>query len=162
MVVQLANFLKYRPPATDITRAHPATHSAAALQLHYAGQRMCPGAHAATQTYTCPAVISAVFNTSPSTPSDASNFNLDVAVHDGGVVFIKEFQACFDVPSSAETHQPNETPQWAIVLHSALASNIGCRVQSVMGPFWAKSGLASLEHEGQQWVVVHRSGEANA
>ena len=106
--------------------------------------------------------ISAVFKTSPSTPSDASNFNLDVAVHDGGVVFIKEFQACFDVPSSAETHQPNETPQWAIVLHSALASNIGCRVQSVVGPFWAKSGLASLEHEGQQWVVVHRSGVAHA
>ena len=88
--------------------------------------------------------ISAVFKTSPSTPSDASNFNLDVAVHDGGVVFIKEFQACFDV------------------LHSALASNIGCRVQSVVGPFWAKSGLASLEHEGQQWVVVHRSGVAHA
>ena len=106
--------------------------------------------------------ISAVFKTSPSTPSDASNVNLDVAVHDGGVVFIQEFQACFDVPSSAETHQPNETPQWAIVLHSALAANVGCRVQSVVGPFWAKSGLASLEHEGQQWVVVHRSGEANA
>ena len=106
--------------------------------------------------------ISAVFKTSPSTPSDASNFNLDVAVHDGGVVFIQEFQACFDIPSRAENHQPNETPQWAIVLHSALANNIGCRVQSVVGPFWAKSGLASLEHEGQQWVVVHRSGEANA
>ena len=106
--------------------------------------------------------ISAVFKTSPSTPSDASNVNLDVAVHDGGVVFIQQFQACFDVPSSPETHQTNETPQWAIVLHAALAANIGCRVQAVVGPFWAKSGLAALEHEGQHWVVVHRSGEANA
>ncbi len=39
MVVQLANFLKYRPPATDIKLAHAPTHSAAALQLRNAYQR---------------------------------------------------------------------------------------------------------------------------
>jgi len=47
MVVQLANFLKYRPPATDIKLAHAPTHSAAALQLRNAGQRMYPGLIAA-------------------------------------------------------------------------------------------------------------------
>ena len=43
MVAQLANSLKYRPPATDIKLAHPPTPRTAALQLHYAGQRMCAG-----------------------------------------------------------------------------------------------------------------------
>jgi hypothetical protein len=106
--------------------------------------------------------ISAVFKTSPSIPSAGSNFNLDVAVHDGGVVFMKAFEACFDIPDSTETHPPSTMPQWSIVLHSALAANIGCRVQSVVGPFWAKSGLAFIEHESQQWAVVQRCGEAHA
>ena len=39
MVIQLANSLKYRPPATDIKLAHAPTHSAAGLQLHNAYQR---------------------------------------------------------------------------------------------------------------------------
>ena len=106
--------------------------------------------------------ISAVFKTSPSTHPASSNFNLDVAVHDGSVVFIKAFEACFDIPANPETQQASESPQWAIVLHSALTANTGCRVQLVVGPFWAKSGMATLEHEGQQWAVVHRSGEAHA
>jgi len=106
--------------------------------------------------------ISAVFKTSPATPSASSNFNLDVTVHDGGVVFIKAFEACFDIPANPEPHQTSETPQWAIVLHSALTANTGCRVQSVVGPCWAKAGMASLEHAGLHWAVVHRSGDAHA
>jgi uncharacterized protein YoaH (UPF0181 family) len=35
-------------------------------------------------------------------------------------------------------------------------------VQSVVGPFWAKAGLASLDHDGQQWAVVYRSGEMSS
>jgi hypothetical protein len=30
-------------------------------------------------------------------------------------------------------------------------------VQSVVGPFWAKAGLPSLDHDGQSWTVVYRS-----
>jgi len=32
-------------------------------------------------------------------------------------------------------------------------------VQSVVGPFWANAGLATLDHDGQAWTVVYRSGE---
>jgi len=45
------------------------------------------------------------------------------------------------------------------VLNPPMSSATGCRVQSVVGPFWAKAGLASLDHDGQSWMVVYRSGE---
>ena len=35
-----------------------------------------------------------------------------------------------------------------------MSSATGCRVQSVVGPFWAKAGLSSLDHDGQSWSVV--------
>ena len=104
--------------------------------------------------------ISAVFKTSPSPVSNSIDTQLDVAVHDGAVVFMKPFSECFATPPSFLAS--NELPQWAIVLHAALPAAIGCRVQSVVGPFWAKSGLTSLEHDGQNWTVVHQSGVSHA
>jgi hypothetical protein len=104
--------------------------------------------------------ISAVFQTSPSLVANSDNTHLDVAVHDGAVVFMKPFSECFATAPSFLAS--NELPQWAIVLQAALPAPLGCRVQSVVGPFWAKSGLASLEHDGQNWTVVHRSGASHA
>lgn len=110
--------------------------------------------------------ISAVFKTSLPTASPPSKHNLDVAVHEGGVVFMKSFETCFDISgldSNLSSNQAiSEAPQWAIVLHAAGIANAGCRVQTVVGPFWAKAGLATLEHEGQDWTVVHRTGALHA
>lgn len=101
--------------------------------------------------------ISATFRTSPN--GDA-NTQLDVAVHDGAVVFMKTFSECFAIPPNFQI--ANEKPQWAIVLNYTLPVATGCRVQSVVGPFWAKSGLVAIEHEGQQWTVVHQPGAVHA
>lgn len=113
--------------------------------------------------------ISAVFKSSPLPASDVSQMKLDVAVHEGGVVYMKAFETCFDISSSNSTSSSSssfssttDSPEWALVLHSAGPSATGCRVQSVAGPFWAKAGLTSLEHEGQHWAVVHRSGGQHA
>jgi hypothetical protein len=104
--------------------------------------------------------ISAVFKTSPSHASSSASAHLDVAVHDGAVVFMKPFSDCFN--TQPQPHSADEVPQWAVVLNAAFPAAIGCRVQSVVGPFWAKSGLTSLEHDGQHWTVVHQSGALHA
>lgn len=104
--------------------------------------------------------ISAVFKTNASDMALHANNPLDVAVHEGAVVFMKPFSECFTASTGFDIS--TEQPQWVIVLHSATAAAIGCRVQSVVGPFWAKSGLPSLEHDGQQWAVVYQAGDAHA
>ena len=106
--------------------------------------------------------IAAVFRASQANPPNAGLLHLDVAVHDGSAVFMKAFSDFFALPANTQFQPPSEQPQWAIVLKPALPSAMGCRVQLVVGPFWAKAGLASLDHDGQTWTVVHRSGELHA
>ena len=106
--------------------------------------------------------ISAVFKSTQTSASKSSELQLDVAVHDGSAIFMKAFSECFAIPANPHLQPPSEHAQWAIVLYSASHSATGCRVQSVVGPFWAKAGLASLEHDGQTWTVVYRSGALHA
>ena len=103
--------------------------------------------------------IAAVFKDTQANPSNASHLQLDVAVHDGSAIFMKAFSDCFAIPPKDLSQASNELPQWAIVLNPAVSSATGCRVQSVVGPFWAKAGLASLDHDAQTWTVVYRSGD---
>ena len=103
--------------------------------------------------------IAAVFKDTPATSSSTSSIQLDVAVHDGSAIFMKSFSDCFALPPNDYSHASSELTQWAIVLNPPVSSATGCRVQSVVGPFWAKAGLASLDHDGQQWTVVYRSGD---
>ena len=103
--------------------------------------------------------IAAVFkNTQADTPS-VSSIQLDVAVHDGSAIFMKSFSHCFALPPNGHSQTSSELTQWAIVLNPPMSSATGCRVHSVVGPFWAKAGLATLDHDGQAWTVVYRSGE---
>ena len=103
--------------------------------------------------------IAAVFKDVQASPSNSSHLQLDVAVHDGSAIFMKSFSDCFALPPNDYSHDSSELTQWAIVLNPPVSSAKGCRVQSVVGPFWAKAGLASLDHDGQSWAVVYRSGE---
>ena len=103
--------------------------------------------------------IAAVFKDTPATSSSTSRIQLDVAVHDGSAIFMKAFSDCFAIPPKHPSQASNELSQWAIVLNPAVSSATGCRVQSVVGPFWAKAGLASLDHDAQTWTVVYRSGD---
>ena len=103
--------------------------------------------------------IAAVFKDVQASPSHASDLQLDVAVHDGSAIFIKAFSECFALPPNPNFQPSSDLPQWAIVLNPPMSSATGCRVQSVVGPFWAKAGLASLDHDGRHWTVVYRSGE---
>ena len=103
--------------------------------------------------------IAAVFKDTPATSSSTSSIQLDVAVHDGSAIFMKTFSACFALPPNLQFQPSSDLPQWAIVLNPPVSSAKGCRMQSVVGPFWAKAGLATLDHDGQQWTVVYRSGE---
>jgi len=103
--------------------------------------------------------IAAVFkNTQADTPS-VSSIQLDVTVHDGSAIFMKSFSHCFALPPNGHSQTSSELTQWAIVLNPPMSSATGCRVQSVVGPFWAKAGLATLDHDGQAWTVVYRSGD---
>ena len=103
--------------------------------------------------------IAAVFKDTQASPSNASHLSLDVAVHDGSAIFMKAFSDCFALPPTLHVQSSSDLPQWVIVLNPPMSSATGCRVQSVVGPFWAKAGLASLDHDGQSWTVVYRSGE---
>ena len=103
--------------------------------------------------------IAAVFKNTPTKPSSESPIPLDVAVHDGSAIFMKAFSDCFAIPPKHSSQASSELSQWAIVLNPAVSSATGCRVQSVVGPFWAKAGLASLDHDAQTWTVVYRSGD---
>ena len=103
--------------------------------------------------------IAAVFKDTQTSPSNGLQLPLDVAVHDGSAIFMKTFSACFALPPNLQFQPSSDLPQWAIVLNPPMSSATGCRVQSVVGPFWAKAGLASLDHDGQSWTVVYRSGE---
>ena len=106
--------------------------------------------------------IAAVFKDTPATSSSTSSIQLDVAVHDGSAIFMKPFSDCFALPPNDYSQATSELTHWTIVLNPPVSSAIGCRVQSVVGPFWAKAGLASLDHDGQQWTVVYRSGELSS
>lgn len=103
--------------------------------------------------------IAAVFKNTQTKPSGEFPIPLDVAVHDGCAIFIKSFSHCFALPLNGHSQTSSELTQWAIVLNPPMASATGCRVQSVVGPFWAKAGLATLDHDGQAWTVVYRSGD---
>ena len=103
--------------------------------------------------------IAAVFKDTQANPSNASHLQLDVAVHDGSAIFMKAFSDCFAIPPRHPSQASSELSHWAIVLNPAVSSATGCRVQSVVGPFWAKAGLASLDHDAQTWTVVYRSGD---
>ena len=103
--------------------------------------------------------IAAVFKDTQVSPSNASHLQLDVAVHDGSAIFMKAFSECFALPPLLHIQPSSEGPQWAIVLSPPISSASGCRVQQVVGPFWAKAGLATLDHDGQSWTVVYRSGD---
>jgi hypothetical protein len=106
--------------------------------------------------------IAAVFKDAQISPSYTPHVQLDVAVHDGNAIFMKSFSDCFALPPNGHSQTSSELTQWAIVLNPPISSATGCRVQSVVGPFWAKAGLASLDHDGQQWTVVYRSGEMSS
>ena len=103
--------------------------------------------------------IAAVFKDAQISPSNTPHVQLDVAVHDGNAIFMKAFSDCFAIPQKHPSHASSELSQWAIVLNPPISSATGCRVQQVVGPFWAKAGLASLDHDGQSWTVVYRSGD---
>ena len=103
--------------------------------------------------------IAAVFKDAQISPSNTPHVQLDVAVHDGSAIFMKHFSDCFALPPNLHLQPLSDLPQWAIALNLPMSSATGCRVQSVVGPFWAKAGLASLDHDGQSWAVVYRSGE---
>ena len=103
--------------------------------------------------------IAAVFKDAQISPYNTHNVQLDVAVHDGSAIFMKAFSECFALPPNLHFEPTSELPQWAIVLNPPVSSATGCRVQQVVGPFWAKAGLASLDHDGESWAVVYRSGE---
>ena len=103
--------------------------------------------------------IAAVFKDTQASPSNASHLSLDVAVHDGSAIFMKAFSDCFALPPTFHVQSSSDLPQWVIVLNPPMSSATGCRVQSVVGPFWAKAGLASLDHDAQTWTVVYRSGD---
>jgi hypothetical protein len=103
--------------------------------------------------------IAAVFKDAQISPSNTPHVQLDVAVNDGNAIFMKAFSECFALPPNPHFEPKCELPQWAIVLNPPISSATGCRVQQVVGPFWAKAGLASLDHDGQSWAVVYRSGE---
>jgi len=72
---------------------------------------------------------------------------------------MKAFSDCFAIPQKHKSQASSELSQWAIVLNPPISSATGCRVQQVVGPFWAQAGLASLDHDGETWAVVYRSGE---
>ena len=101
--------------------------------------------------------IAAVFKGTQASPSNAPHLQLDVSVHDGSAIFMKAFSECFALPLNPHIQPSSELPQWVIVLNPPISSATGCRVQSVVGPFWAKAGLSSLDHDGQSWTVVYRS-----
>jgi len=103
--------------------------------------------------------IAAVFKDTQASTSESAHLQLDVAVHDGSAIFMKAFSDCFALSPNFHFQHSNDLPQWVIVLSPPMSSATGCRVQSVVGPFWAKAGLASLDHDGQSWMVVYRSGE---
>ena len=103
--------------------------------------------------------IAAVFKDTQASTSESAHLQLDVAVHDGSAIFMKAFSECFALSPNPHIQPSSELPQWVIVLSPPMSSATGCRVQSVVGPFWAKAGLASLDHDGQSWSVVYRSGE---
>ena len=103
--------------------------------------------------------IAAVFKDTQASTSESAHLQLDVAVHDGSAIFMKAFSDCFALSPNLHFQPSNDLPQWVIVLSPPMSSATGCRVQSVVGPFWAKAGLASLDHDGQSWSVVYRSGE---
>ena len=101
--------------------------------------------------------IAAVFKGTQASPSNAPHLQLDVSVHDGSAIFMKAFSECFALPPNPQIQPSSELPQWVIVLNPPISSATGCRLQSVVGPFWAKAGLSSLDHDGQSWTVVYRS-----
>ena len=103
--------------------------------------------------------IAAVFKDAQISPSNTPHVQLDVAVHDGNAIFMKAFSECFALLPNPHVEPKSELPQWAIVLNPPISSATGCRVQQVVGPFWAKAGLASLDHDGQSWAVVYRNGD---
>ena len=105
--------------------------------------------------------IKAVIKTIPLRQSHLHS-GLDIEIHDGAPVFMRPFELCFELASPAPIGLDGEEFAWAIIVNVPNTSNLGCRVQQVVGPFWDELKSVSVRHDGHDWLLVQPRGLFNA
>ena len=105
--------------------------------------------------------IKAVIKTSPLRQSHLHS-GLDIEIHDGAPVFMRPFELCYELASPAPIGLDGEEFDWALIVNVPNTSNLGCRVQQVVGPFWDELKSVSVRHDGHDWLLVQPRGLFNA
>lgn len=87
---------------------------------------------------------------------------LDIEVHAGAAVFVRPFTSCFDLSATMQDPKLNEERRWVVVLITQGQSLIGCRVNQVVGPFWAEAHAEKVVHAGRDWSLLRPLGKNHA
>jgi hypothetical protein len=87
---------------------------------------------------------------------------LDIEIHAGAAVFMKSFTDCFDVPLQFAHEDSDEERRWVLVMNTLQASQIGCRIHQVVGPFWADPHSSHVAYDGKQWLQIQLRAPSHA
>ncbi len=84
---------------------------------------------------------------------------LDIELHAGTPVFMTTLQALFEPTPGVPVEASSAQGEWVVTRQHPNGSLLGCRVQSVHGPFYAHTTSSdSVMFEGRSWTVFSPKG----
>lgn len=105
--------------------------------------------------------VQSIFQAALSAQSGMSRI-LDIEIHAGMPIFIESFESCFDLPTELTPHSPeSEDRRWILVLPQNTSSPRGCRVQQVLGPFWAVPVNGHVPYDNRSWRIIQPANPLN-
>lgn len=103
--------------------------------------------------------VGAVFKSASSTAAKAALAPLDLETHGGMPVFMTSFLALFEPLTGRHAAPPSLAGEWVVTRRHPNNALVGCRVQSVHGPFYAfPEGNEAVSFEGKRWTVCAPKG----
>lgn len=87
---------------------------------------------------------------------------IDLEVHAGAPVFLIPFGDCFGVEGVERDEGSSNRQGWVVVLADVGSSQVGCRVDDVVGPFHSAATAGRVGFEGLDWTVLQRAGARRA
>ena len=107
--------------------------------------------------------IGAVFKSTSTSAAHAARAPLDLEMHAGMPVFMTSFETLFEPSNGHTTAIPSALGEWVVVRRHLDGTHVGCRVQSVHGPFHALADdKGCVTFEGKRWSLYAPKGLTHA
>ena len=103
--------------------------------------------------------LGAVFKSGTTATLQATLAPLDLELHAGSPVFMTTLRALFEPAPGTSVEAASEKGEWVITRQHPQGSLLGCRVQTVHGPFYAHpESNDTVKFEGKSWAVFTPKG----